>query len=228
MTTTAPLFPLYTSSTPVKISPGGCETYSKAYQQRAFIRATVRNSLAKVGYQRIHIRELAKTCGVSPQTLYNNFGSREEIVASSIAELVKYQLIHAQKVSEITGKNFILVLCDQLVKVVTTDQDYVNSVYQAIKAVPVNSPIIVQMQREFINVFISCLDSLKKHGYLKKWVEPEQLAVVLQNNFDNVILNNWLGKFNTEELRQQLKLMIGLPLLGATCGPEAEKIEQNL
>lgn len=220
--------PLHTASLPIANTVNKRTPGKRAYRQRAFIRAAVRNTLATVGYQGVHIRELAESCGVSPQTLYNHFGSKEEMVASSIAELAKHQLIHAQKVSEMTGKNYILVLCDQLVEVVTKDRDFVNAVYLAIRELSVNSSIVVQMKREFINVFISSLDSLKKQGCLKSWIEIEKLAEVLQRNFDNVMLSNWLEKFNTEDLRQQLKLMVGLPLLGAACGIEAEKIEQSL
>ena len=64
--------------------------YSSPRQQerQARILAVVREQISSVGYEAINIRELAAACGVALKTLYNLYGSKDELVLAALAGLL--------------------------------------------------------------------------------------------------------------------------------------------
>lgn len=69
----------------------GRATYSSPRQQerQKHILAVVREQISAVGYDALNIRDLAAASGVALKTLYNLYGSKDELLLAAVAELLE-------------------------------------------------------------------------------------------------------------------------------------------
>lgn len=65
-------------------------TYSSPRQRerQQRILAVVREQITTVGYEATKIRDIAAASGVSPKTLYNLYGSKDELLLAAVAEML--------------------------------------------------------------------------------------------------------------------------------------------
>jgi AcrR family transcriptional regulator len=70
-------------------------------EQREAIMAAVRADLDRVGYRRIRLEDVARHAGVSRQTIYDYFGSRDGLIRAFMAqESVRLAEVIAQAITE--------------------------------------------------------------------------------------------------------------------------------
>jgi AcrR family transcriptional regulator len=60
------------------------EAYSTPYRRRAEILAATRRSLAEEGGDRITIKSISDSCGISAQTVHNSFGCKADLLRSAL------------------------------------------------------------------------------------------------------------------------------------------------
>jgi AcrR family transcriptional regulator len=197
---------------------------NKLYCRRAVLKSLVRKSFAKHGFSGLHVRELAATCGVSVQTLYNHFGSREDIVASANSELITAQLKHLDYKHSVTGQNFVLLGCEQIIELLERDNDYTRSLFLTIQSLPKDNIIVERMHSLLANTFSKHLTILKKDHQLRQCIDTEKLALTILNAIDGVMMTTSCEV----AVKEQLRLTVGLLMLGACQGAEAEIIENYL
>jgi AcrR family transcriptional regulator len=82
-------------------------------RRRRILQAT-REMIAELGYDGVSVRELTARAGVAQRTLYNAFGSKENIVATAIAE---YQKDFDDKAGYLNPPSTLRGRMEQLVKI---------------------------------------------------------------------------------------------------------------
>jgi AcrR family transcriptional regulator len=217
--------PLQLYPYPIKADRPGSGSRQHIYQQRAMFRATARALLAERGYAGVHIRDLASRCGVTTQTLYNNIGGREEILSTAVDELLQVQIARAHAESERTGKNFMLIFCDLAARLLQPDWDYVSAVVSVLKEQDSRPSLADTVENRCIAAYRDHLLTMRKAGSLKHWVDVDVMATTLQDIIRSVLSVCWRNNATSDQLRDQLTMGVGLPLLGMSCGPEAARIE---
>ena len=217
--------PLHLSPCPIQSDGLGSSSRQQIHQQRAMFRAMARTLLAERGYAGVHIRDLASRCGVTTQTLYNNLGGREEILSTAVDELLKVQIARARAESQRTGRNFMLVFCDLTARLLQPDWDYVSAIVAVLKEQDCRPSLANTVEQRCIAAYRDHLLTMQAAGALKHWVDVNTMATTLQDIIRSVLAVCWRNNASADQLRQQLTMGVGLPLLGVTCGAEAVRIE---
>jgi AcrR family transcriptional regulator len=219
-------FPLYTHDMSIFMRPDSQWHTKSAYKRRAGIRAIVRQRLAKYGYNGIHVKDIARSSKVSIQTLYNNFGGRDDIVSSSITELVSVQLKHVEYKSLATNRNFVMVSGDQLIELIDRDKVFVCALYGTLKSLNYTHPVVQNLRNILNQAYVEQLELMRNRGSLRKWVDTRNLANSILNANDSVMLN--FVHMDPSGIAEHLRFAIGMPLLAASTGHEAEQLEKEL
>ena len=55
-------------------------------ERRSTILENARQMIAECGYEKVTVRQLAERCGVSVPTLYNQFGNKDQLLATAIED----------------------------------------------------------------------------------------------------------------------------------------------
>jgi AcrR family transcriptional regulator len=63
--------------------------HSRQQERQQRILTVVREQITAVGYDGINVRDVAAASGVALKTLYNLYGSKDELLLASVAELLK-------------------------------------------------------------------------------------------------------------------------------------------
>ncbi|MET0986632.1 MAG: TetR/AcrR family transcriptional regulator [Steroidobacteraceae bacterium] len=223
-----------TEGQPLPLSPIPIETCSgdtrrlQAERQRKRIRAAARRLFSERGYAGFHINDLASSCDLALQTLYNHLGGREEILSSSVDELLQAQVEWANAESARTRRSFMLVWCDLIAKVAELDRSYAQSLVSILKD-QTHRPLLADLIEDRCkSAFHAHLRSLQDSGMLKHWVNIDTLAVALQDIIRTIITARIGSNLDAARLHHELLISIGLLLFGATCGDEAHRIEAAL
>lgn len=223
-----------TQGQPIPLSPIPIESCSgdtrrlQAERQRKRIRAAARRLFSERGYAGFHINDLAGSCGLALQTLYNHLGGREEILSSSVDELLQAHVEWAKAESARTSRNFMLVWCDLIAKVAELDRGYAQSLVAILKD-QAHRPLLADLIEDRCkSAFHAHLRSLQDSGVLKYWVNSDTLAVALQDIIRTIVTARIGSSLDAARLHHELLISIGLLLFGATCGDEAQRIEAAL
>lgn len=202
--------------------------HQRTQHRRAMMRAVARSLLAERGYSGVHMRALANRCGVSAQTLYNNLGGREEIIATSVIELLHLQIKSAHGESERSGHNFMLVFCNQIAQLREQDGDYVCAIISVLNDDERPSPLKDTIDRTMVFAYRSHLQAMREKGQLKDWIDIDVLARSFHVIVSIVMARCWKSGMNANCLRDELLINVGLPLLGVAVDEEAKRIESVL
>lgn len=228
-TTAAATAPLHLPSLPVmSFSRAGGLRRQRAGQQRMRIRAAARELFAERGYAGFHINDLAERCGVAVQTLYNHLGGRDEILSSAVDELLQEHICWAAAESARTGRNFILVCCDMMARLMKADWQYVRSVISVLRNPDQPTLVTETVEARCISAYRGHLHSIREAALLKQWVNVDTLATALLDVFRTILISRAGCRSDADRLRHELLMGIGLLLQGATLGEEAQRIEALL
>jgi len=93
-------------------------------ERRAKILAIARLMLAEEGYPSVAIRKLAKRCGLTPPTIYNLIGSREEVLETAVIELLDAKISYANELSRSQNINGLVAYGETLWRFLVYDPQY--------------------------------------------------------------------------------------------------------
>jgi AcrR family transcriptional regulator len=190
----------------------------QAYKQRAMIRATARGLLAERGYFDFHIQDLATRCGVAVQTLYNNLGTREEILSSSIDELLTAWIEWAKSESGRSKRDFILILCDLIAIMSRNDRKYVCAVQTMLTMMNHRPGWVRLIEDRCVDAYRSHLSELRQAGKLKEQIDIDRLAHAMYYMIQGVMTAPYRDKNDVNAIHEELVTGVGLLLTGATRG----------
>lgn len=193
--------------------------------RRATMRAVARTVFAERGYAGVHVRDLAKRCGVSAQTLYNNLGGREEILCAAVEELLRAQLVHAGEISQRNGCNYLLAFCSLTSRLMELDREYVRAIISIVVDNKSRPTLADRIDRRCVEAYCRQLSSMQCAGTLKHWVNVTTLATTLQNTICSVLAEHAGKASDAQQTCDDLTMRVGLLLLGVARNEEAARIE---
>ncbi|MFS0645170.1 TetR/AcrR family transcriptional regulator [Siminovitchia sp. 179-K 8D1 HS] len=163
----------------------------------------------KYGFQKVSMNEIAHKANVSPATIYNYFGTKEQLYTDSLMnwldkQLAQYEDILNSELSflEITKKIMLLeaknlkILADEFPKFPSSDLRGLIQMmdgYSEQKVVP------------FFKKFVALG---KQEGYIRK-DQSEEMMMRYFTMFQNELVRNWEGsnqKWTTENMDQLMEL----------------------
>jgi AcrR family transcriptional regulator len=193
---------------------------AKMADRRARILEAARDYVAEVGYDRVTTRGLAERAGVSPATLFNIYGAKENLFAAAVQEHLSGFL---------GGSGPVIGTISQLAASVERMPDEIYRVPEYAKAVAAvffsteqDNPVREALRATAQAKQTPLLRNLRDGGQLAEWADPDVISDQLTNGLFAVIHDWTIGRISRRDMKQRL-LTSGLVVLGAATKGDAAK-----
>lgn len=218
-----PAYPHLHSAGPMPIGGSG-KRWERYQRQRADILACSRRMLSDVGFERVCVREIARSCSVSVPTVYNVVGDRASILREGSAEWTRW--LAAATNTRSPNESRTLAVLESFWTSALIFPDYVASAAR-ICALP-ESPLVQTFVVTARTIFRDLLVDLKRSGDLRPWIDADSLAGQLTQSIQ-VGVGSWVfSKMGLSQFRRGFAYGPGLMLLAAADGSEVARIEAAL
>lgn len=217
-----PFDPAFPSS-----SRGGCDgnrlIQRNQRYRRARILAETRRLLAEDTLKNFNVQRVSEQSDVTVQTIYNNFGSRHELLSSAVNEHTMLMDRSAQKssASAITFLNLGKLYYQCAIATPSFLREMVTAAFSP------KWPMMDALQAYSTKHKAGLLRSMENGELLKSFVDPGALAHQI-TRVNTICVYGWSYHGDSLELFKQLSSGIGLLLLGALRPPFTGEVEKWL
>ncbi len=192
--------------------------------RRAFILETARQMISERGYEAVTVRDLAQRCRVSVPTLYNQFGGKDQLLATAIEAY--FHLGHGGIDKLTPGSDRLLALIDQCAEQLLAAPEYHRRLLEAFSSMPSTEAVKVNVAAALIEQIVVQLDEMQRGRQLAAWVQTHALAVQLTSTCIGTAIQWSAGYISDERLLDGMRYTMGLVLLGVARGQTSGRIEQ--
>jgi len=99
------------------------KTRSKSEEKRGFILSAATKLFCEQGFSTTSMEQIAKEAGVSKQTVYSHFGSKDELFTASISnECVSYQMVDLVSGRLDDPKHALTIIATNFIKMLTPEK----------------------------------------------------------------------------------------------------------
>jgi len=212
------------------LPPSNARTTRKRWlqqtQRRARILANARLLVVEEGYDHVALRRLATRSGVTPPTIYNLIGGREEVLHRAIDEVHSAKVAFAAKRAAAENINAVLAYADTLWVALSRDPEYSRQVIHAINSS--DHELSTLIRDRTVTAIVSWLAALIQAGEMRHTGNLKVVAELIHRHITTTVgvwAENHIGM---QDLRRQLATGVGLMLLGLMEQAEAQRIEMWL
>ena len=164
--------------------------YSSPRQQerQARILAVVREQISSVGYEAINIRELAAACGVALKTLYNLYGSKDELVLAALAGLLDDIQHQANVLTAEPGIPRYLAYTDAIAGQIVASPRYADAMAKMLFQAASEHRLVEVLLGGSVGQSRECLMHAQEEGELMPGIDLEDSARVLAGHQWGMVL----------------------------------------
>lgn len=146
-------------------------------ERRERILEAARELISERPYREITVRDLARRCGVSVPTLYNQFGGKDALLAAAVGSQFRAAFAKITEGDEPPGPDRILGLVNRVAVRTTELAEYHQSLLKAFAEAGETEPLQHALGIELTQVFSSELAQMQGRRQLADWVDTGVLAV---------------------------------------------------
>jgi AcrR family transcriptional regulator len=199
-----------------------------ALARRGRIIAITHELIAELGIEGITMRDLAQRCGVAVATLYNQFGSREAIIAEALRGDFegRYQPL-SQRTSKLNPAGKVRERIGDAVRGMTGSlRDYTRSVMFFYFHHKPDSQLRSAIHDFVVSDFHAIVLEIDALGDLQPWVRPDVFADDLITQLYSLVMKWSQGHISDRRLRPRLMQAAATSFSGITRGASRESFER--
>lgn len=191
---------------------------------------TTKRLITEVGAERITIRGLAAASGVAPNTLYNNFGSKEQLIVLALFDHYERNIggdFVAHRNEQSSLENFLYVL-KLLVRTCERHPGFARTMVGIYFKIGDNRQIMETMYGTIYSTWLPLLIEMQEQGGLCDWTSVEVLNdEMCQRAFASLL--KWArDEVSLSALYDHAAFGVLSILVGASSGKQAQEIQQML
>lgn len=174
------------------------------------------------------MRDLAQQCGVAVATLYNQFGSREAIIAEALRGDFegRYQPL-SQRTSDLDPADKVRERIGDAVRGMTGSlRDYTRSVMFFYFHHKPDSQLRSAIHDFVVSDFLSIVREIEALGDLQPWVRPEVFSDDLITQLYSLVMKWSQGHISDRRLRPRLMQAAATSFCGITRGASRAAFER--
>lgn len=198
-----------------------------ALARRSRIIDVTRELIAELGIEAITMRDLAQRCSVAVATLYNQFGSREAIIAEALRGDFegRYQPL-SQRTSGLDAAGKVRERIGDAVRGMTGSlRGYTRSVMFFYFHHKPDSQLRSAIHDFVVSDFLSIVREIESLGDLQPWVRPEVFSDDLITQLYSLVMKWSQGHISDRRLRPRLMQAAAASFCGITRGTTREAFE---
>jgi AcrR family transcriptional regulator len=194
-------------------------------ERKERILEVVRQLIAESGYDTVTMRELAEKSMVSVPTLYNLFGSKNELLYSAVESYFADLVANAEVIEAEDGLARIISLAEILGRQTPRHAAYARSLTGLLgkpsEAAGLNDLVASQLTNELVRA----LEQMKRDRQLVAWADPLPLGGRLANQISMTNFEWARHQVSDEGLEGALLYGAAVTLLGVARGKAAQVLE---
>lgn len=175
---------------------------SRQLARQASILAATRDMLAEVGYTGTTMRNLAQRAGVVPGTLYNLYGSKDELILAALEDMLDEVAGRAFAESE-AGIDRIIALRERAGDAIVDNPAYAEAMGRALFHSAADHPLKVLLYDRTVDFIVEQLRSGQQNGEIDKAAKIELYARHSAAQAWGVIMAWVMGVFTLDEVRRE-------------------------
>lgn len=186
--------------------------------------------LDEAGVEGFTIRELSRRGKVAQRTLYNVFGSKEEIVASTIEERHKSLMANASRPPPVARSAVQLRELEATAGAVVNLRSYATALAAAFFSPTANTKIYDSLRRISVESSGNWLDRAEAGKIVRHLSEQEKERVLsLTVNSGYAVVIDWAaGRITDDELKRRFKINFLLCIYYVLRGPHRKEVDALL
>jgi AcrR family transcriptional regulator len=181
--------------------------------------------IADRGYDAVTMRDLAEKSLVSVPTLYNLFGSKNELLFAAVEYYFADLVENAGVVEPEDGLAKIISLTRTLGRETPRHAAYVRSMMGFIGSASDTGGINDLVAGQLSNEMIGALEQMQSKRQLATWADPRPLAACLANQISITTFEWARQQLSDEALEGAMLYAAAVTLLGAARGKAAGELE---
>lgn len=191
-------------------------------RQAGILRAT-RLALAREGSERLTMRGLAKESGVTVNTLYNSFASKDDLVGAAVEDLVRVLVAGVERDPACRGLARVRAVSHLTTDTMESDPEYMRAAI-VLSGTPRLAPTSTDKLRE---MYVTGLQEMVNDGIIAPWTPCAAFADAIASLFKG-INHDWArGRLTVAEVRRQKNLGLAALLLGVAQGDLARRLRDE-
>ncbi|MEM7019903.1 MAG: TetR/AcrR family transcriptional regulator [Pseudomonadota bacterium] len=198
------------------------------HERRTRILETARRMIVETGYQSVTVRELARQCGVSVPTLYNQFGGKDGVLSAAVESYFREIFSAPEKLATEPGYKRIMSIVERWADELVALSGHHRSLVDALTSVQPNAPVQETLAFKLSAAIQSELETMKAKHQIAEWIGPEALAMQITSACISASVIWSRGFVGDNQLTASMKLTAGLFLLGLVESSIKEAVEHDV
>lgn len=164
----------------------------KRLERRRRILKASRDLLGRVGYANVTMKGLADEAGVTAPTLYNTFGSKDELLYEAVLEQYGAMLEDAGPASGVRGLERLIGVLEAAANAMMLEPDYAKTLMESFSTRPTARPLGRALRLEGLQALVEAAEEMQSDGDLQEWVDPALLAMQI-SSMHRGVAHDWLA-----------------------------------
>ncbi|MCR9278322.1 MAG: TetR/AcrR family transcriptional regulator [Pseudomonadaceae bacterium] len=200
---------------------------ARQLERQSRILNTAREMLAEVGYNGLTIRGLATRAGAAQGTLYNLFGSKDELIVAAIEDQLSELAERAAARSQ-PGIDRILTLGEETSGQIRRTPEYAEAMARAVFSSSPEDALTKNLYLRGLANLREQLNAAKAAGELGESVHVPRLARHLHAQTWGLVAGWMLGMFPLKQLSREYRRSQVMTLASCASGEAKERLQQEL
>ena len=182
-------------------------------RRREGILTAARTLIVERGYDGVTMRDLAAQSGVTPKTLYHQFGSKEKLLRAAVEERFRliYEKIDAAQFEHGIDRLFFIV--DSVAESTRQNRAYAKALTPILSDPHTDTYTAIRM-----NSYRRATLQIEQEGGFLDWVNVGLIASVIYRQVNPIYFASWYAKVPKGAMVDVVKLDISLVLASVTRG----------
>ncbi len=193
-------------------------------ERQANILAATREMLADVGYHATTMRGLAERAGVVPGTLYNLYGSKDELVLTAVEDLLIEIGTRAMAESE-PGLSRILKMTEITAATMEQNPEYAEAMARALFRSEKDDPLTEVLYARSLPATLDSLKTAQAHGDMRDDVDLEVLARHMVAQGWGIVMAWIMGLIDLSDLSREYVRSFAMTLMTGATEPARARLE---
>lgn len=195
-------------------------------ERRERILEAARELITEHGYDGLTMRDLAAHCRVSVPTLYNQFGSKAELLAHAVRVHFEGLLSRSDRGRARGARRLVAVVnvcVDEMIRIPAYYRSLMSAFMAAGETVPLQASLASELSSELETVLVD----LKEAGQIEAWASPAVLARQITAACIASSIVWALGGLDDRSLRAAMTHAAAAVSLGVAVGPTRKTLEKE-
>lgn len=189
-------------------------------QRRRRLLSQTRQMIREVGVENLNVRELAKYCGISVPTIYNQFINKDHLIQSAADELYRAYYEDLAEVDYQCTLSEVIELTDNTVDLLLQNPELSALFIRRYSAPKGGGGAGLALYKRI-------LKGMKLRGDILEWVDLDLLAVSAYHRVGAVVVSWSVGKVTEDQLKSFRRHELFLCLLGVTSEPIRNVVKER-